>query len=133
MRDAGCRMQEIAVAPSSRIPRPASLIFSPMPTLTTEAFTATVALVGIVVIVSSLLSGAIERSGLPQVAIFLLLGVVVGPAGLGLAELSLQSPALRVIATIGLVLVLFSDAISVDIAEVRQQWRLALLVLGPGT
>ncbi|HKG95400.1 MAG TPA: hypothetical protein VKA84_26000, partial [Gemmatimonadaceae bacterium] len=67
-----------------------------MPTLTAEAFTATLALVGIVVIVSSLLSGAVERSGLPQVAIFLLLGVAVGPAGLGLLDLSLQSPALRV-------------------------------------
>jgi len=104
-----------------------------MPTLTAEAFTATLALVGIVVIVSSLLSGAVERSGLPQVAIFLLLGVAVGPSGLGLLDLSLQSPALRVIATLGLVLVLFSDAISMDVAEVRQQRRLALLVLGPGT
>ena len=52
-----------------------------MPPLTTEAFTAALALVGVVIIVASLLSGAIERSGVPQVAIFLLLGVAVGPAG----------------------------------------------------
>ena len=104
-----------------------------MSTFTTESFTAALALVGIVIIVSSLLSGAVERSGVPQVAIFLLLGVVVGPAGLGLVELSLASPSLRVIATLGLVLVLFSDAIAMDIAEVRRHRRLALLVLGPGT
>ena len=98
-----------------------------------EHFAALLALIGIVIIVSSLLSGAVERTGLPQVAIFLLVGAVLGPAGLRLVELSLESPALQVIATLGLVLVLFSDAISVDIGEVREQRRLALLILGPGT
>jgi sodium/hydrogen antiporter len=98
-----------------------------------ESFTATLALIGIVIVISSLLSGVVERTGLPQVAIFLLVGAVLGPAGLGLVELTLQSPALQVIATLGLVLVLFSDAIGLDIAEVRQQRRLALLILGPGT
>ncbi|MEO6057963.1 MAG: cation:proton antiporter [Gemmatimonadales bacterium] len=101
--------------------------------MTHESFTAILALIGIVIIVSSLLSGVVERTGLPQVAIFLFLGAALGPAGLGLLELSLESPALQVIATLGLVLVLFSDAIGVDIGEVRQQRRLALLILGPGT
>jgi sodium/hydrogen antiporter len=98
-----------------------------------ESFAATLALIGIVILVASLLSGAVERTGIPQVAIFLLVGAVLGPAGLGLVQLDLQSPALQVIATLGLVLVLFSDAIGVDIGEVRQQRRLALLILGPGT
>ena len=84
-------------------------------------------------LVSSLLSGAVERTGLPQVAIFLLLGAALGPAGLGLIELTLRSPSLQVIATLGLVLVLFSDAIAVDVAEVRRNRRLALFLLGPGT
>ena len=91
------------------------------------------ALIGIVILVASLLSGVIERSGLPQVGIFLLLGAVLGPAGLGLLDLTLQSPALPVIATLALVLVLFTDAIVVNIGEVKRQHRLALLVLGPGT
>jgi NhaP-type Na+/H+ or K+/H+ antiporter len=75
----------------------------------------------------------VERTGLPQVAIFLLVGALLGPAGLRLVELTLHSPSLQVIATLGLVLVLFSDAISVDVGEVRQQRRLASLILGPGT
>src|SRR5688572_27830917 len=91
------------------------------------------ALIGIVVLVASLLSGVIERSGLPQVGIFLILGAVLGPAGLGLVDLDLESPTLQVIATLALVLVLFSDAILVDMREVKQQHRLALLVLGPGS
>jgi sodium/hydrogen antiporter len=91
------------------------------------------ALIGIVILVASLLSGIIDRSGLPQVGIFLLLGLVLGPAGLGLINLELQSPTLQAIATLALVLVLFSDAISVDMNDAKRHNRLALLVLGPGT
>jgi NhaP-type Na+/H+ or K+/H+ antiporter len=101
--------------------------------MTVENFTATVALIGIVILVSSLLSGLVERTGIPQVAIFLLLGAVLGPIGLGVFDLGLDSPALRALATLGLVLVLFSDAISMDLREVRRNTRLALLVLGPGS
>jgi NhaP-type Na+/H+ or K+/H+ antiporter len=98
-----------------------------------EHFSATLALIGIVVLVSSLLSGWVERTGLPQVAIFLGLGLVLGPFGLGLVDLRLRSLSLQVISTLALVLVLFSDAIGVDIGEARRNRRLALFVLGPGT
>jgi NhaP-type Na+/H+ or K+/H+ antiporter len=98
-----------------------------------DTFASTLALIGLVILVSSLLSGAVERTGVPQVAIFLVLGAMLGPAGLGLVDLSLESEALQVIATLGLVLVLFSDAIGVDIGELRQERRLALAILGPGT
>src|SRR6266508_5540124 len=101
--------------------------------MTHDSFAALLALVGIVIIVSSLLSGAVERTGLPLVAIFLLVGAALGPAGLGVVELTLESPALQVIATLGLVLVLFSDAIGMDFGELRQQRTLAALILGPGT
>jgi NhaP-type Na+/H+ or K+/H+ antiporter len=101
--------------------------------MTLESLTATVALIGIVILVASLLSGVVERTGIPQVAIFLLLGAVLGPFGLAVFDLGLDSPALRAIATLGLVLVLFSDAISMDLGEVRRNKRLAMLVLGPGS
>src|SRR5919108_301315 len=98
-----------------------------------ETFIATLALIGLVILVASLLSGAVERSGLPQVAIFLVLGAMLGPFGLGLVDLPLESESLEVMATLGLVLVLFIDAIAVDVGEVRSQRRLAALILGPGT
>jgi sodium/hydrogen antiporter len=101
--------------------------------MTAETFTATVALIGIVILVSSLLSGVVERTGVPQVAIFLILGATLGPYGLGVFDLALESPALRAIATLGLVLVLFSDAIGLDLGEIRRNRKLALLVLGPGS
>jgi NhaP-type Na+/H+ or K+/H+ antiporter len=101
--------------------------------MTMETFTATVAIIGIVILVASLLSGVVEKTGVPQVAIFLLLGATLGPYGLDVFNLALESPALRVIATLALVLVLFSDAISLDLGEVRRNSRLAWLILGPGT
>jgi NhaP-type Na+/H+ or K+/H+ antiporter len=98
-----------------------------------EHFATTVALAGIVIIVASLLSGAVERTGLPLVAIFLALGAALGPAGLGLADFRLDSPVLQTLATLALALVLFSDAVTIETSEVRAHRRLVLRMVGPGT
>ena len=98
-----------------------------------DLFLATLALIGGVIAVATLFSGLIEKSGLPQVAVFLGLGLLVGPHGLGLLEVGLDSPVLRVVATLGLVFVLFTDAVSLSLREVRAHRSLAFLALGPGT
>lgn len=98
-----------------------------------DPFLATLALVGAVIIISALLSGLIERSGFPQVAVLLGLGAVLGPYGLALIELTLDSPVLRAVSTLSLALVLFTDALSIDLAQIRKHARLTLLVVGPGT
>lgn len=98
-----------------------------------EALVTILALVGIVIMIAALLSGVIERSGFPQVAVFLLMGAALGPAGLGILNLTLASPILHIVATLSLVLVLFTDAISLNLAEVRRSRTLAMLLLGPGT
>ena len=104
-----------------------------MDIFTAHFFVLTLALVGLVIIIAALLSGLIDRSDVPQVGVFLALGAMLGPAGLGLLNVSLESPILRVVATLSLVLVLFTDAVSLSFAEVRRHGRLAFLVLGPGT
>src|SRR5688500_6966266 len=63
-----------------------------------DPFVAALALIGTVIIVASLLSGAVERSGTPQVAIFLLLGAMLGPAGIGVVDFPLQSESIEVLA-----------------------------------
>ncbi len=98
-----------------------------------ESFAAALAIIGIVIIVSALLSGLIERSGLPQVAVFLLLGAALGPYGLRVLNIDLDNSALRVVATLSLALVLFTDAVSLNIAEVKRRSGLAIRLLGPGT
>jgi sodium/hydrogen antiporter len=104
-----------------------------MSAFNTEELVTFLALVGIVIVIAALLSGVIERSGFPQVAVFLLMGAALGPAGLGILDVTLASPILHIVATLSLVLVLFTDAISLNLSQVRRSSTLALLVLGPGT
>jgi NhaP-type Na+/H+ or K+/H+ antiporter len=104
-----------------------------MPTFSPELFLSTLALIGAVIVVSALLSGLVERTGFPQVAVFLALGAAIGPVGLNLINVDLHSPILRVVGTLSLALVLFTDAVSLNISEVRKHRLLSFLVLGPGT
>src|SRR5437763_9064639 len=83
--------------------------------LNAESLISILALVGVVIIIAALLSGAIEKSGFPQVAAFLALGAALGPAGLGLLHVTLDSPILHIVSTLSLVLVLFTDAISLNL------------------
>src|SRR5689334_16296242 len=61
-----------------------------METMTGETFAAVLALVGLVIMIAALFSGLIERSNLPQVAVFLALGAALGPAGLGFVNIGLD-------------------------------------------
>src|SRR5690348_3205638 len=98
-----------------------------------EFIVAGLALIGIVIVVSALLSGVIDRSGFPQVAVFIAIGAALGPAGLNVFNMTLDSPVLRVVATLSLTLVLFTDAVALNINEVRRRGGLAFRMLGPGT
>lgn len=98
-----------------------------------ESFITSVALIGIVIVVASLLSGLIERSGFPLVAIFLLLGAALGPWGLGIADVGFHSPALHALAMLGLALLLFSDAVTLDTKQLRSRRFLIWRLIGPGT
>jgi NhaP-type Na+/H+ or K+/H+ antiporter len=98
-----------------------------------ESFVTSVALIGIVIVIASLLSGAVERSGFPLVAIFLLLGVAIGPWGFGIADVGFESPALHALAMLGLALLLFSDAVTLDTKQLRVRARMLWRLLGPGT
>ncbi|HMJ17938.1 MAG TPA: cation:proton antiporter, partial [Gemmatimonadaceae bacterium] len=98
-----------------------------------ESFVTSVALIGIVIVVASLLSGVIERSGFPLVAIFLLIGASIGPWGFGIADVGFHSPALHALAMLGLALLLFSDAVTLDTKQLRTRRRMLWRLLVPGT
>ena len=98
-----------------------------------EHFTTLVALIGIVIVVASLLSNSLDRSGIPLAFAFLALGALLGPMGLGLIDIPIDSSILRVLATLGLALVLFTDAVSTNLSGIRKNWWLLGLLLGPGT
>ena len=99
----------------------------------TDALVTGLAIIGIVIIVSALLSGLVDKTGLPQVAVFIGIGAALGPLGFGVFDQSLDSPVLRVVATLSLTLVLFTDAVTLNTKEVRRYAGLAFRMLGPGT
>ena len=89
--------------------------------------------IAIVLTVAALVSGLVDRAPISFPMIFLGLGFLLGPAGLRWIDVGLHSPLLEVVAVISLALVLFMDAINVDIDELKSDWFVPLLTLGPGT
>lgn len=98
-----------------------------------DSLIAGLGLIGIVIIVSALLSGLVDKSGLPQVAVFICIGTALGPVGLGVFDMTLESLVLRVVATLSLALVLFTDAVTLRMSEVKRNAGLTFRMLGPGT
>ena len=47
-----------------------------------DSFLAMLALIGAVIVISALLSGWVDRTGVPQVAVFLAMGALIGPTEL---------------------------------------------------
>ena len=91
------------------------------------------AILAVVLTVSALASGVIDRAPLSLPIIFLALGFILGPGALNLIHLGPRDPALVAVAELNLALVLFLDAARFDIDELRREWRVPLLDLGPGT
>lgn len=91
------------------------------------------ALVAVVLTVSALASGLVERAPLSFPILFLGLGFLLGGEGLGLLTLDPESAALESVATLTLALVLFLDAVRLREGEMRGAGVLPMLSLGPGT
>jgi NhaP-type Na+/H+ or K+/H+ antiporter len=90
------------------------------------------ALGALVLIVSALASVVVERAPVSFPMIFLGIGFLLGERGLGVLHLGLHDPLLEVVATLSLALVLFLDAVKLQVAEARRGWVVPALVLGPG-
>lgn len=91
------------------------------------------ALIAIVLLATPLVSGLVDRSPLSFAFLFLILGLAIGEGGFGLLELDVHAPVLEIVATLTLALVLFLDAVKLQVEELRARWLVPVLVLGPGT
>ena len=65
--------------------------------------------------------------------IFLGFGLAVGGGGLDVIRMAPDDPVLEVVATLTLSLVLFLDAVKLQVDELGKRWLVPVLVLGPGT
>src|SRR5918997_1257673 len=83
-----------------------------------ELLVAAFALAAVVLTVSALASGIVERAPLSFPIIFLGLGFLIGERGFGLLTLGPEDPTLETIAVLTLALVLFLDAVRMEAEEV---------------
>ncbi len=88
--------------------------------------------IGMVIIFSGLVSGIVERGPISQVVVFVAIGVAAGPWGFDVIDLRIDAPAVQVVGTVSLVLVFFTDAIKINLGQLRSNWLLPALALGPG-
>jgi NhaP-type Na+/H+ or K+/H+ antiporter/rhodanese-related sulfurtransferase len=91
------------------------------------------ALAAIVLTVSALASGFVERAPLSFPMIFLGLGLLLGDGGFGVLTIDTHNPVLEAVAVVSLALVLFLDAVNMQVDEIRRDWLIPFLSLGPGT
>lgn len=92
-----------------------------------------IGLFAVVLIISSLASGLVQRAPLSFPMIFLAIGLLLGGGGLGVLELTADDPRLTVVATISLALVLFLDAVQLNLEEIKRDWFVPFLTMIPGT
>jgi NhaP-type Na+/H+ or K+/H+ antiporter len=90
-------------------------------------------MVALILLITALASGIVERAPLSFPILFLGLGFLVGPGGVGLLNMGVHDPMLEVVAIVSLALVLFLDAVNLQIDELRADWYVPFLTLGPGT
>jgi len=80
----------------------------------------------------SAVAGRIERTMISGPMVFTVVGLVIGPLGLGWLQPDLDNDGLRVLADITLALVLFIDAANADLSVVKRSFRIPqrMLVFG---
>lgn len=91
------------------------------------------ALAAVILTGAALASGLVERSPLSFPLLFLGLGFLLGEKGFGVITLDAHDPALEMIATLTLSLVLFLDGVKLQVEELGKRWLIPFLLLVPGT
>lgn len=91
------------------------------------------ALIAVVLIVSTLATGIVQRTPISFPMIFLGIGFLIGQGGLGLIHIGPHSAVLQVVAILSLSFVLFLDAANLRFGEIGDEWIVPALSLGPGT
>ncbi len=90
-------------------------------------------IIAIILLVPALASGIVARTPLSFPILFMGLGFLLGGNYLGFIDVDAHSPILEVVATFTLSLVLFLDAMNLQVRELGRRWLIPALILGPGT
>ena len=96
-------------------------------------FVTVLGVLAVILTVAALASGFVERSPISFPLMFLGFGLAIGEGGFGFIEISPHDSILEVVATLTLSLVLFLDAVKLQIEELGKRWLVPFLILVPGT
>jgi NhaP-type Na+/H+ or K+/H+ antiporter len=88
-------------------------------------------IVGLVIVLSALLSRAMERGPFSSAIFFVAIGLALGQTGL--MRLPVDSEQVVLIGILTLTLTLFTDALKMQTEQLKQDWPASIAVLGPGT
>ncbi|MGI9647376.1 MAG: cation:proton antiporter [Acidimicrobiia bacterium] len=91
-----------------------------------------IALVAGFVLAYSLVSRRLETTLVTGPMVFVGFGLLIGSAGFNIVDIGMQEGAVRVLAEATLVLLLFTDAIRIDLRLLRRQLQLPARLLGLG-
>lgn len=80
----------------------------------------------------ALFSRRLDRWWVSMPAAMLVLGFVAGPSGLGLISEGVQAESVKAVAELTLALMLFHDAVRIDLRALRQGYSVPLRLLGIG-
>ncbi len=90
------------------------------------------AILAVFVIAYALVSRRLETTPVTGPMVFVTAGIILGPPGLDILDLGMDDGAVRVLAEATLVLLLFTDAIRIDLSRLRRQIDLPARLLGLG-
>jgi NhaP-type Na+/H+ or K+/H+ antiporter len=93
---------------------------------------ADIALVAAFVLAYALVSRRLETTPITGPMVFVGFGLLIGSGGLGIVDIGMNEGAVRTLAEATLVLLLFTDAIRIDLGRLRLQTELPSRLLGIG-
>jgi NhaP-type Na+/H+ or K+/H+ antiporter len=93
---------------------------------------ADIALVAAFVLAYALVSRRLETTPITGPMVFVGFGLLIGSGGLGIVDTGMNEGAVRTLAEATLVLLLFTDAIRIDLGRLRRQTELPSRLLGIG-
>ncbi len=90
------------------------------------------AVLAALLLIYSAVAGWVGRSWVSGPILFMLAGLIFGPAGLGMLRMAVTAQELRTVAELALAMVLFTDAARADLGTVRRVWTIPgrLLLVG---
>jgi len=90
------------------------------------------AILAAIVLVYGAVAGRLEKSPLSGALVFVGIGLLLGPVGFGVLDISVEAGELRMLAELTLALVLFVEAADADLGVLRHSFRIPtrLLMIG---